>query len=88
MADVPSLSHALLPPPNILYGLKVTGTMYSLGRTLVLQGAIKMADIGHLYAGTDVHLKWSERLEEEMWRQVRRAARIVQDGSAEWDVRK
>jgi hypothetical protein len=33
------------------------------------QGAIKVADIGHLYAELSVHIKWSERLEEEMWRQ-------------------
>ncbi|EKX48488.1 hypothetical protein GUITHDRAFT_68697 [Guillardia theta CCMP2712] len=34
-----------------------------------LQGAIKIADIGHLYAAHHVHVKWSERLEEEMWLQ-------------------
>ena len=34
-----------------------------------VQGAIKVADIGHLYAELSVHIKWSERLEEEMWRQ-------------------
>ena len=33
------------------------------------QGAIKVADIGHLYAPKEVHIKWSERLEEEMWLQ-------------------
>ena len=33
------------------------------------QGAIKVADIGHLYAELSVHIEWSERLEEEMWRQ-------------------
>jgi cAMP-specific phosphodiesterase 4 len=38
-------------------------------RTLVMQGAIKVADIGHLYAELSVHIEWSERLEEEMWRQ-------------------
>eukprot|EP00960_Hanusia_phi_P060189 764431-Hanusia_phi.AAC.2 len=38
-------------------------------KTLVLQGAIKVADIGHLYADHEVHIQWSERLEEEMWRQ-------------------
>jgi len=38
-------------------------------KTLVLQAAIKIADIGHLYASHDVHIKWSERLEEEMWKQ-------------------
>mmetsp|Transcript_19671 Transcript_19671/g.40067 ORF Transcript_19671/g.40067 Transcript_19671/m.40067 type:complete len:698 (+) Transcript_19671:290-2383(+) len=38
-------------------------------KTLVLQGAIKVADIGHLYAMHEVHITWSERLEEEMWRQ-------------------
>ena len=34
-----------------------------------LQGAIKVADIGHVYADRDVHIRWAERLEEEMWRQ-------------------
>ncbi len=29
----------------------------------------QVADIGHLYAALDVHIKWSERLEEEMWLQ-------------------
>mmetsp|Transcript_7839 Transcript_7839/g.18477 ORF Transcript_7839/g.18477 Transcript_7839/m.18477 type:complete len:700 (+) Transcript_7839:296-2395(+) len=38
-------------------------------KALVLQGAIKVADIGHLYAVHEVHIAWSERLEEEMWRQ-------------------
>ncbi|KAJ1489700.1 cyclic nucleotide phosphodiesterase, partial [Baffinella frigidus] len=38
-------------------------------KSLVLQGAIKMADVGHLYAQHDVHLAWSERLEEELWLQ-------------------
>ena len=38
-------------------------------KILVLQGAIKVADVGHLYAQHDVHLSWSERLEEEMWLQ-------------------
>lgn len=38
-------------------------------RILVLPGLIKVADIGHLYAKRDVHIKWSECLEEEMWRQ-------------------
>jgi hypothetical protein len=38
-------------------------------RILVMQGAIKVADIGHLYAELSVHIQWSERLEEEMWRQ-------------------
>mmetsp|Transcript_34757 Transcript_34757/g.108816 ORF Transcript_34757/g.108816 Transcript_34757/m.108816 type:complete len:699 (-) Transcript_34757:114-2210(-) len=38
-------------------------------RILVLQGAIKVADIGHVYADRDVHIRWAERLEEEMWRQ-------------------
>uniref|UniRef100_A0A7S4KJ92 Phosphodiesterase n=1 Tax=Guillardia theta TaxID=55529 RepID=A0A7S4KJ92_GUITH len=38
-------------------------------KTLILQGAIKVADIGHLYADHEVHIQWSERLEEEMWRQ-------------------
>ena len=30
-----------------------------------VQGAIKVADIGHLYAELSVHIQWSERLEEE-----------------------
>mmetsp|Transcript_7614 Transcript_7614/g.14984 ORF Transcript_7614/g.14984 Transcript_7614/m.14984 type:complete len:710 (-) Transcript_7614:20-2149(-) len=38
-------------------------------KTLVLQAAIKLADTGHLFADNDVHVKWSVRLEEEMWRQ-------------------
>jgi len=38
-------------------------------KSLVLQAAIKVADIGHLYAPHQVHMKWSERLEEEMWLQ-------------------
>jgi hypothetical protein len=29
----------------------------------------QVADIGHLYAPKQVHIKWSERLEEEMWLQ-------------------
>ena len=29
----------------------------------------QVADIGHLYAPQDVHIRWSERLEEEMWLQ-------------------
>ena len=29
----------------------------------------QVADIGHLYAPQDVHMRWSERLEEEMWLQ-------------------
>ena len=29
----------------------------------------QVADIGHLYAPQSVHIKWSERLEEEMWLQ-------------------
>jgi hypothetical protein len=29
----------------------------------------QVADIGHLYAPKEVHIKWSERLEEEMWLQ-------------------
>jgi hypothetical protein len=38
-------------------------------KTLILQGAIKVADIGHLYAQQAVHIQWAERLEEEMWLQ-------------------
>eukprot|EP00802_Teleaulax_amphioxeia_P001333 Tamp_01335.p1 GENE.Tamp_01335~~Tamp_01335.p1 ORF type:complete len:712 (+),score=206.96 Tamp_01335:78-2213(+) len=38
-------------------------------KSLILQAAIKVADIGHLYAPQDVHIRWSERLEEEMWLQ-------------------
>jgi len=38
-------------------------------KALILQAAIKVADIGHLYAPKEVHIKWSERLEEEMWLQ-------------------
>lgn len=38
-------------------------------KTLVLQAAIKIADTGHLYADNNVHVQWSIRLEEEMWRQ-------------------
>jgi len=32
-------------------------------------GVAQVADIGHLYAPQQVHIKWSERLEEEMWLQ-------------------
>ena len=32
-------------------------------------GVVQVADIGHLYAPQQVHIKWSERLEEEMWLQ-------------------
>lgn len=38
-------------------------------RTLFLRSAIKVADIGHLYAALPVHIEWSQRLEEEMWKQ-------------------
>ena len=38
-------------------------------RILVMQSAIKVADIGHLFAELPVHIQWSEKLEEEMWRQ-------------------
>ena len=32
-------------------------------------GVQQVADVCHLYAQHDVHLAWSERLEEEMWLQ-------------------
>uniref|UniRef100_A0A6T8JUN8 Phosphodiesterase n=3 Tax=Hemiselmis andersenii TaxID=464988 RepID=A0A6T8JUN8_HEMAN len=53
------------PEDNIQAGGEVPDAL----KTLILQAAIKIADIGHLYASHDVHIKWSERLEEEMWRQ-------------------
>ncbi|GAX85763.1 hypothetical protein CEUSTIGMA_g13178.t1 [Chlamydomonas eustigma] len=39
------------------------------GRLLVLQMALKWADIGHLASPREVHLRWVKRLEEEMFRQ-------------------
>jgi len=37
---------------------------------LVLQVALKVADVGHVMAGWGVHRQWVGRLEEEMYRQV------------------
>ena len=39
------------------------------GRQLAMQMALKWADIGHLSSPLEVHLKWVQRLEEEMFRQ-------------------
>eukprot|EP00960_Hanusia_phi_P059466 764171-Hanusia_phi.AAC.14 len=36
---------------------------------LMLRGAIKMCDLGHAYAELDVHVQWSQRLEDELFRQ-------------------
>ena len=38
-------------------------------RLLVMQMAMKLADMGHLAADRDVHIKWVKRLEEECFRQ-------------------
>jgi hypothetical protein len=42
----------------------------SAGMSLILCGAIKICDLGHAYSSTSVHVLWSERLEEELYKQV------------------
>ncbi|KAF5835401.1 hypothetical protein DUNSADRAFT_7486, partial [Dunaliella salina] len=54
------------PPPQVLGKLVVEDEEL---RTLVLQTAMKCADLGHLTHEWQVHRKWVEALEEEMWRQ-------------------
>lgn len=54
------------PAPQVLGKLVVEDEEL---RTLVLQTAMKCADLGHLTHKWEVHRKWVEALEEEMWRQ-------------------
>jgi hypothetical protein len=39
------------------------------GTSLLLCGAIKLCDFGHVYADHRSHIDWSHRLEEEMFNQ-------------------
>ena len=48
-------------PPHI--------TLTSVTPCTCLQMALKWADLGHLASPLEVHLKWVQRLEEEMFRQ-------------------
>lgn len=41
----------------------------TVGTSLMLCGAIKVCDIGHSYADVAVHIRWSELLEEELYKQ-------------------
>ena len=39
-------------------------------KVLCMQMALKVADIAHLSAKTEVHKRWTEQLTEEFFRQV------------------
>ncbi len=40
------------------------------GMSLILCGAIKICDLGHAFSSTPVHVRWSNMLEEELFKQV------------------
>lgn len=46
------------------------GTLDEKGVSLMLCGAIKIADLGHSFAQFDVHRRWSQQLEAELFAQV------------------
>eukprot|EP00960_Hanusia_phi_P064629 765852-Hanusia_phi.AAC.14 len=57
------------PPESLRILVLQVDRLNCLHELTKVQGAIKVADIGHVYADRDVHIRWAERLEEEMWRQ-------------------